>query len=356
MGLMIDCFTLKQIREETGDLEAWGRPRVSRVKRDAQIGEAASTRDAAIAEAKAHEEGAVAQSLARTRVAEAEAEQERKRLVCEAEVSVEKAQTELAYALKKAEMNQALAREQVKVEIARKEAEGELRRHEITLRESTLEAEIVKPAEAAARRRLQEADAERKAQLMEVEAIRERGRVEAEACRLRGLAEADSLRARGISSSPMPNGSPNWADSKGEQGLEPRQSTDAFDNRRYVSLPDGHGRLRRRAPIRTDHRRDQPGGRRPNRPDSGRQLRRSHERWRHRRGRSARHSAARVPRAPRSVGPSRRPHRTDCSALLRCMPLARVSMLGRRWGQVDHWHRLRRLGDEARNARQVPAS
>ncbi|MEM6286697.1 MAG: flotillin family protein, partial [Bacteroidota bacterium] len=49
MGLQIVSFTIKDVRDKNGYLEALGRPRIAAVKRDADIAEAEAVRDARLA-------------------------------------------------------------------------------------------------------------------------------------------------------------------------------------------------------------------------------------------------------------------------------------------------------------------
>ncbi|MDX1530367.1 MAG: flotillin family protein, partial [Rhodothermales bacterium] len=57
MGLQIVSFTIKDVRDKNGYLEALGRPRIAAVKRDADIAEAEAVRDARVRKADADEEG-----------------------------------------------------------------------------------------------------------------------------------------------------------------------------------------------------------------------------------------------------------------------------------------------------------
>ena len=57
MGLQIVSFTIKDVRDKNGYLEALGKPRIAIVKRDAEIAEAEAIRDARIRKAVATEEG-----------------------------------------------------------------------------------------------------------------------------------------------------------------------------------------------------------------------------------------------------------------------------------------------------------
>src|SRR5450755_2902650 len=72
MGLGIVSFTIRDIRDTQGYLEALGKPRISQVKRDAQIAQAEADRDALIRSAQATQAGQEAKYVADTRIAEAQ--------------------------------------------------------------------------------------------------------------------------------------------------------------------------------------------------------------------------------------------------------------------------------------------
>ena len=54
MGLTIVSFTIRDIRDTQGYLDALGKPRIAQVKRDAQIAQAEADRDAMIRSAQAN--------------------------------------------------------------------------------------------------------------------------------------------------------------------------------------------------------------------------------------------------------------------------------------------------------------
>jgi len=73
MGLGIDSFTIRDIRDKHGYLEALGKPRIAEVKRDAAIAEAVALKEAAIAQADAERETRQRQAEAQRLAKEAEA-------------------------------------------------------------------------------------------------------------------------------------------------------------------------------------------------------------------------------------------------------------------------------------------
>ena len=64
MGLEIVSFTIRDIQDEQGYLNALGRKRTAEVTRDAEIGEAEATRDATIRRAQAERDAGIAQAQA----------------------------------------------------------------------------------------------------------------------------------------------------------------------------------------------------------------------------------------------------------------------------------------------------
>src|SRR6185295_4475010 len=57
VGLSIDSFTIREIQDQQGYLDAIGKPRIAQVKRDAVIGEAEAERDATIKSSEARQLG-----------------------------------------------------------------------------------------------------------------------------------------------------------------------------------------------------------------------------------------------------------------------------------------------------------
>lgn len=218
MGLQIVSFTIKDVRDKHGYLEALGKPRIAAVKRDADIAEAQAVRDSRIQKAQAEEEGQKAELLRDTNIAEATKEKELKVASFKKDQDLAKAEADQAYAIQEARSKQSVVEEQMKVELVRKEREIDLEAKEILRREKQYDAEVKKKAdadryaveqaaEADKARRLREADAlqykieaEAKANaeqkrlngLAEAEAQRAKGTAEAEVIRLRGLAEAEA--------------------------------------------------------------------------------------------------------------------------------------------------------------------
>jgi len=201
MGLQIVSFTIKDVRDKHGYLEALGKPRIATVKRDAEIAEAEAMRDARIQKARAEEEGQKAEVIRDTNIAEAEKERELKVASFKKEQDTAKAEADQAYHIQEARARQTAVEEQMKVELVRKEREIDLQEKEITIREKQYDADVKKKAEADRYAVEQAAEADKARKMREADAlqysIETQAKASAEQKRLDGLAVADAERAKG---------------------------------------------------------------------------------------------------------------------------------------------------------------
>ena len=201
MGLQVVSFTIKDVRDKEGYLEALGRPRIAAVKRDAEIAEAEAMRDARVKKAVATEEGMKAELLRDTNVAEAEKEKELKVAAFKKDQDQAKAEADQAYAIQQARSQQEVTQEQMKVDVVRKNLEIELEEKEILRRERQYDAEVKKKADADRYAVEQAAEADKLRRMREADAqqyqIEASAKAQAEQKRLEGLAIADAERAKG---------------------------------------------------------------------------------------------------------------------------------------------------------------
>ncbi|TXK86587.1 flotillin family protein, partial [Parageobacillus sp. SY1] len=72
MGLVIVSFTIKDVRDKNGYLDALGKPRIAQVKRDADIATAEAEKETRIKRAEADKEARKAELERLTEIAEAE--------------------------------------------------------------------------------------------------------------------------------------------------------------------------------------------------------------------------------------------------------------------------------------------
>lgn len=202
MGLQIVSFTIKDVRDKNGYLEALGRPRIAMVRRDADIAEANAIRDTEIQTAKAREEGTKASLISETNIAEAQKNKELRISEFKIEQDMKRAEADQAYNLQENRFKQQVVREQMEIELVKKQKMIELEEKEITRREKQYDAEVRKKADADRYAKEQEAKALRFEQearaLAEASTIKAKGNAEAEAVKAKGLAKAEVEKLEGI--------------------------------------------------------------------------------------------------------------------------------------------------------------
>lgn len=202
MGLGIVSFTIRDIRDKQGYLDALGKPRIAQVKRDAQIAQAEADRDAMIRSSQATQAGQEAKFLADTKIAEAQRDYQMNVATYQASVNEKKAQADLAYDLQKYKTGQLVKAEEVQVTIVEKQKQIELQQQEIQRKQKELEANVQKPADAE-RYKVETLANARKFQL-ETEAAgsaaaaKATGFANADVAKATGLAEAEADKARGL--------------------------------------------------------------------------------------------------------------------------------------------------------------
>jgi flotillin len=202
MGLNIVSFTMKDIRDNHGYLEALGKPRTAEVKRDAIIAQAEADRDAAIRSAQARQAGEVAKFQADTQIAEAQKNFLLQKASFDAKTNEAKAQADLAYDLQRYKTGQALKREEVQIAVVEKEQQITVQEREILRREKELEATVKRQADAERYRIQTEAEATKFRYEAEAhgqaEAQRAKGLAQAEVVKATGTAEADVISVKGV--------------------------------------------------------------------------------------------------------------------------------------------------------------
>jgi flotillin len=224
MGLGIDSFTIRDIRDKHGYLEALGRPRIAEVKRTAAIAEAVAAKESAVAQADAEretrEKQAEAQKLAQEAEAKrdaaiAEAQADRQRRQKEAEATSHRAaeianfQAQQAIAEQQGVANTKRAEAEMAYEIQKKTLEIQVQEQEIKRKEKELEATIKRQAEAkryemetlatGARQQVEAAaEAEKNRLVLVAEGNKAQGLAAAAVAQATGLAQAEAEKARGL--------------------------------------------------------------------------------------------------------------------------------------------------------------
>src|SRR6266480_4899346 len=202
MGLSIVSFTIRDIRDGQGYLEALGKPRIAQVKRDAQIAQAEADRDAMIRSSLATQAGQEAKFAADSKIAEAQRDYQMNVADYNAAVNQKKAEADLAYDLQKYKTGQLVKAEEVQVSIVEKQKQIELQQQEIQPKQRELEATVQKPADAE-RYKVETLANARKFQLeTEAEgtasAAKAKGFASADVAKATGIAEAEANKARGL--------------------------------------------------------------------------------------------------------------------------------------------------------------
>ncbi len=202
MGLGIVSFTIRDIKDSQGYLDALGKPCIAQVKRDAQIAQAEAGRDAMIKSSQAAQAGQEAKFIADTKIAEAQRDYNSKTAEYNAAVNQKKAEADLAYDLQKFKTGQLAKAEEVQVQIIEKQKQIELQQQEIQRRQRELEATVQRPADAE-RYRVEAHAAATKFQLETeaagaAEAAKSKGLAAADVARATGLAEAEAQKAKGL--------------------------------------------------------------------------------------------------------------------------------------------------------------
>jgi flotillin len=202
MGLGIVSFTIRDIRDTQGYLDALGKPRIAQVKRDAQIAQAEADRDAMIKSSQATQAGQEAKFQADSKIAEAQRDYQSNVAQYQAAVNLKKAEADLAYDLQKYKTGQLVKAEEVQVQIIEKQKQIELQQQEIQRKQRELEANVQKPADAE--RYKVETLANAKKFQLETEAAgaasatKAAGFANADVAKATGLAEAEANKARGL--------------------------------------------------------------------------------------------------------------------------------------------------------------
>ncbi|HJX38970.1 MAG TPA: SPFH domain-containing protein [Anaerolineae bacterium] len=174
MGLQIVSFTIKEISDDKGYLEALGRPEI-----------AAKLRDARRAEAQAEQEATEKEQAAEKAKAGFTKEANVAKAKYDAEVAREQAVAERSQAISLAEQDKTL-----------EERKGTAAQAAAERRDRELDAEERRPADASLYRAEQEASATRATGFAQADVDRRMGEAEAAANKARGLAGADVTKAQ----------------------------------------------------------------------------------------------------------------------------------------------------------------
>jgi flotillin len=186
LGLKLLSFTLKDIKDPQGYLEALGKPKLAEAKKNAEIAEAETRKEAMIKAAEAKKEGDIAKIRAEAEISEANRDLQIKNAQFQSGINKEKASADFSYDLARFKVVQDIKKEEFAVKFIEKENEIKLEEKEILRKEKELDATVRKPAEAERYRIEVEAQG-----LMESKKLE--GKTEAEVIKNRGEAEAHAM-------------------------------------------------------------------------------------------------------------------------------------------------------------------
>nr|XP_045624295.1 flotillin-1-like [Procambarus clarkii] len=189
MGLHVLSYTIRDLSDSLGYLEALGMAETSRVKRDARIGQASAARDAKIEKCLAGEELLAAQYINLALLAKAERRFEIQKAAFDQEVKAKKAEADLAHDLQTCKIKQRIKQETMETKVVERRAWILLAEQETLRQHKHLQVKIRQPAEAEKYRMERMAAAQRTRTMIEAEA-------QAEAKLLTADAQAAAIQAK----------------------------------------------------------------------------------------------------------------------------------------------------------------
>jgi flotillin len=191
MGLVMLSFSLKDISDTQGYIDALSRPQIAAAKRDAAIAQAETEKESVVKSSLARREAEVARLQADALIAKSQWDNEAKKAESQVAVNQRKAQADFSYELERFRLSQEIKKEEAKVKQIEKEEAIKTEQLEIARREKELDSTVLKPADA--RKYQIKAEAEAEEYRIQAEA-----RGKAEAMKLEGLAEAERVRQYGL--------------------------------------------------------------------------------------------------------------------------------------------------------------
>merc|ERR1711936_1103162 len=196
MGIVVVSYTIKDVKDSEGYLDAMGMAQTAQVKKDAVVGEAEAKRDSTIAEAKANEQKMQAKLSNYTEIARAKRDFELKKATYDIEVNTAKAEAEMAYGLQASKVQARIKEEEMQVQVVERQQEINIQQQE-NKKKKELGSKVKKPAEAEKYRLEKIAEAQAKKKILEAEAEAEvqalKGEAEAFAIEVKAKAEAEQM-------------------------------------------------------------------------------------------------------------------------------------------------------------------
>ena len=216
MGIEIVSFNVQNFSDKSGIIEDLGIDNTMKIKKVAAISKADAERDIKIAQSRADKESNDARIDAEREIAVRNNELEMRKADLKKAEDTKKAEADAAYEIQREEQRKTIEIATANANLARQEKEIEIKERDVQIKEKTLEAEIMKKAEADRFARQQNSEAElferqkkaeadkfeeiAKADALKAKAEAERMAKEEEAMGIRAymLAEADGIRAKSL--------------------------------------------------------------------------------------------------------------------------------------------------------------
>lgn len=199
MGLEIKTFTIRDIDDTKGYLQALGARQIAEVKKNAAIAEAEAKREEMQKTAEAKRLGMEAQIFAEAEIARANKEKELKVQSFKEEEKKAQAKADFAYEVEKNIVHKKVVETLKDAELFEEQRQTDIAEQQVRKKEKELESTVKKVAEADKYRAEQAAEADRfmmiKRAEAEAETIKIKGMAEADAIRLVGEANADAMKA-----------------------------------------------------------------------------------------------------------------------------------------------------------------
>ena len=181
MGLDIISFNVQNFVDGNEVIENLGIDNIVKIKKAAAIARAESERDIKVAQASADKESNDAAVAAQTEIAKKQNELAIKKSELQMEADTKKAMADAAYDIQKEEQRKTIEVATANADIAKQEREIELKQKEVAVTEQSLEAEVMKKAEANKYAAQQQAEAQLYQRQKEAEARQFEAQRQAEA-------------------------------------------------------------------------------------------------------------------------------------------------------------------------------
>lgn len=236
MGIELVSFNVQRFSDANHVIDDLGIDNISQIKKDAAIAKANADKEVEIARARASKEANDAKVQSETEIAIKQNQLQIKQAELKKDADIKQAEADAAYKIQEEEQSRTVEITTANANLARQEKELELKEREVYIQEKTLEASIMKEAEAKkyavqqaaeadqyerqkvaeaelfermkraeaekyeaeqdAEAKKAQAEAERFAKEQEAEAVKAAGLAEAEAVAAKGRAEAEAIQAK----------------------------------------------------------------------------------------------------------------------------------------------------------------